>query len=80
MTLDIAVTPLTWKLAADDRYRVDCEQHTVGFIEVVGQHYVVLHGSRYSRAVEISQTRDFERALRQLEAAEAHAHRHGVAA
>lgn len=80
MTAAPANTHLTWKLTDDDRYRVERDQRPVGYIEVVGECYVVLHGGRYSRAVEIAQTREFERAVRALEVVEQRDHRPGMAA
>ncbi|MDH6180198.1 hypothetical protein M2152_000380 [Microbacteriaceae bacterium SG_E_30_P1] len=42
--------------------RIEDAGQTVGFIERAGDIYVALRGARYSRAVEVAQTRSFEQA------------------
>jgi hypothetical protein len=52
-----------WERIDIDRYEVRARGTTVGFIDVVGAVFVVLAGSRYSRAVEVLQTLDFATAV-----------------
>ncbi|MDY0908578.1 hypothetical protein [Microbacterium sp. CFBP9034] len=52
-----------WELVDIDRYQVRCGEKTTGFIDVVGAVFVALAGPRYSRAVEVLQTLDFETAI-----------------
>jgi hypothetical protein len=47
---------IQWDLVADDRYEVRIGGEVAGFIDVVGAVYVVLAGSRYDLAVEVTQT------------------------
>jgi len=47
---------IQWDLIADDRYEVRIGGEIAGFIDVVGAVYVVLSGSRYDLAVEVTQT------------------------
>ena len=58
---------LQWRQLTPERYEVTRDDATIGFIEVVGAVYVVLAGSRYSRAVEVSQTLVWSEALSALD-------------
>ncbi|MCR2784405.1 MULTISPECIES: hypothetical protein [unclassified Microbacterium] len=71
--LPVAAAPhtsrLQWRQLAPERYEVTAHDVTIGFIDVVGAVYVALAGSRYSRAVEVSQTLVWTEALSALDAA-----------
>ncbi|KAA9105094.1 hypothetical protein F6B43_18210 [Microbacterium rhizomatis] len=54
---------LQWQRIGVDRYQVRIGTLTLGYIDVVGAVFVVLAGSRYSRAVETAQTLVFEDAV-----------------
>lgn len=50
-----------------DLVEVSAGRRVLGYIEVVGEVFVVLSGSRYDLAVEIHQALDFGRALAALQ-------------
>lgn len=52
-----------WERIDIDRYVVRAAGATAGFVDVVGQVFVVLAGSRYDQAVEVRQTLDFAAAV-----------------
>lgn len=57
---------LRWERADIDRYVVYTDDCVLGFVEVVGNVFVVLVGSRYDRAEEIAQLLDFDAAILML--------------
>ncbi|WP_375385110.1 hypothetical protein [uncultured Microbacterium sp.] len=59
-------SPPQWQRVGVDRYQVRVGTRTLGYIDVVGAVFVVLAGSRYSRAVETAQTLVFEDAVNAL--------------
>ncbi|MFF2487925.1 hypothetical protein ACFVSU_16085 [Microbacterium sp. NPDC058062] len=60
-----------WDRIDLDRYEVRANGSTVGFVDVVGAVFVVLSGTRYDRAVEVTQTLDFAAAIRSISPADA---------
>ena len=65
-TASSASSALQWERVEVDRYEVRRGKRTLGFIDVVGAVFVVLAGSRYSRAIEFAQTLVFEDAVSAL--------------
>jgi hypothetical protein len=58
---------IAWELVDVDRYRVTVAGEVAGYIDVIGALFVVLAGSRYSRAVEIAQTLVWSSAIAALD-------------
>ncbi|MFJ6654273.1 hypothetical protein ACIQLJ_15895 [Microbacterium sp. NPDC091313] len=55
-----------WTRIDLDLYEIAWDGRTAGYIEVVGSVFVALAGSRYDRAVEVSQTLTFPDAIEAL--------------
>jgi hypothetical protein len=53
-------------LLKEDLYAVLSDTDTIGYVQVAGPVFVALSGSDLSHAVEVGQSRDFERAVRQV--------------
>lgn len=58
-----AVTEIPWTRIDLDLYEVARDGYIVGYVEVVGSVFVALGGSRYDRAVEVSQHLTFHAAV-----------------
>lgn len=57
------VTEIPWTRIDLDLYEVASEGCIVGYVEVVGSVFVALGGTRYDRAVEVSQNVTFHAAV-----------------
>lgn len=58
-----AATEIPWTRIDLDLYEVACDGLIVGYVEVVGAIFVALRGTRYDRAVEVTQHVTFHAAV-----------------
>lgn len=62
----VAFTEIPWTRIDLDLYEVARDGYIVGYVEVVGAVFVALGGTRYDRAVEVSQHLTFHAAVEAL--------------
>jgi hypothetical protein len=55
--------PQPWTRVDLDRYEIAWDGRVAGYVEVVGNVFVALAGTRYDRAVEVSQALTFPDAI-----------------